>query len=250
MHGWTAYSEIKNTCLENIHFSKSKYCISCRLSRVNLRWHSTNDAFWQVHDAKSNMEIFDTLLSCILTHAHTNKLVLTCISCQMSDITSYISHTCLREVINLPLTQDSAPKFLPNIFQLQINVFLSYINSHNEMRWENTSKQSTFCKGCILMYYSCNIHNIYSQCSFTFIVSGRSACNTTLNKVWASFLNSFVLRAPRNFRTGEISNERRGELWRNIVFSTANMRGVSPPHVLFGTWLLIILRAVGTDMPQ
>ncbi len=221
MHGWTAYSEIKNTCLENIHFSKSKYCISCRLSRVNLRWHSTNDAFWQVHDAKSNMDIFDTLLSCILTHAHTNKLVLTCISCQMSDITSYISHTCLREVINLPLTQDSAPKFLPNIFQLQINVFLSYINIAI-MRWDEKTQVNRvhFVKvvfWCITLVIFTHLFTVF----FYLYCSGRSACNTTLNKVWASFLNSFVLRAPRNFRTGEISNERRGELWRNIVFSTA-----------------------------
>ncbi len=97
-------------------------------SRVNLRWHSTNYAFWHVHDAKSNMELFDTLLSSNLLRAHTNKLVFTCISCQMRDRTSYVSHTCLREVIHLPLTQDSAAKFLPNILHLQINVFLLYIN--------------------------------------------------------------------------------------------------------------------------
>ncbi len=40
-------------------------------SRVNLRWHSTNYAFWHVHDAKSNMELFDTLLSSNLLRAHT-----------------------------------------------------------------------------------------------------------------------------------------------------------------------------------
>lgn len=97
-------------------------------SKVNLRWHSTNNAFWHVHNAESNMEKLDTLLSSNLTRADTNKHVLTCISCHMSDITSYVSHTCLRAVINLPLTQDSAAKFLQNIFQLQINVFLSYIN--------------------------------------------------------------------------------------------------------------------------
>lgn len=123
MHGLTVYNEIKNTIVFQIkilHFMPT--------SRVNLRWHSTNDAFWYVHDVKCNMEISDTLLSSNLSRAHTNKLVLTCISCQMSNKTLYVSHTCLREVIHLTLTQDSAAKFLTNILQLQINVFLLYIN--------------------------------------------------------------------------------------------------------------------------